>query len=125
MRLVLLFSLFLAACSGESKPDASVLTAVPLPPRAAADGSRFQRLGAAVSGLQFTNLLRKENNVPYVYVGSGMAVGDYDGDGLPDVYLVSLDGPNKLFRQTAPLRFQDVTESAGGLGCGEAWGTAV
>ena len=78
-----------------------------------------------MSGLSFTNELKPQNVVPYVYSGGGVTVGDYDQDGLPDLYLVSLDGPNKLFRQVAPMRFVDVTQSAGGLDGGDAWGTGA
>ncbi|MBK8100441.1 MAG: VCBS repeat-containing protein [Planctomycetes bacterium] len=101
------------------------LTATPLRERAAREGKRFQRLDPATTGLQFQNELRRENIIPYVYAGAGVAVGDYDADGLPDVFLVSQDGQNKLFRQTAPMRFDDVTERAGKLGGGDAWGTAA
>ena len=69
--------------------------------------------------MRFENELRREHVLPYIYGGAGVAIGDYDNDGLPDVYLVSQDGPNKLFRQHSPMRFEDVTESAGGLGGGE------
>ena len=47
------------------------------------------------------------------------------GDDLPDVYLVSQDGPNKLFKQVEPFRFEDVTAAAGGLDGGEAWGAGA
>ena len=122
---VLLLAL-LAAC-GKDQPPAQplALTAAPLPARAAVPGPRFAKLDPATTGLQHQNLLRRENVVAYVYSGAGLAVGDYDGDGLPDVYVVSQDGPNKLFRQTAPMRFVDVTATAGGLDGGDAWGTAA
>ncbi len=55
-------------------------------------------------------------------VGTGLAAGDIDGDGLVDLYAVAKTGPNKLFRQVAPLKFEDITESAGVAG-GEAWTT--
>ena len=116
----------LAAC-GKDQPAAPqfALAAAPLPARVPSAGPRFAKLDPAATGLQHQNLLRRENVVAYVYSGAGLAVGDYDGDGLPDVYLVSQDGPNKLFRQTAPMRFVDVTASAGGLDGGDAWGTAA
>ncbi|MGK0153962.1 MAG: hypothetical protein ACI9SE_000912 [Neolewinella sp.] len=98
----------------------------PLPNRAVVAGKRFVRLDPGTTGLSFKNVLRPENTVAYVYMGAGLTVGDFDQDGLPDVYLVSQDGQNKLFRQTAPLKFEDVTGKAGaGLGGGDAWGTAA
>ncbi len=97
------------------------------PLRAAAGGGtpRFVRLAPAECGLVFTNELKKENTYQYLTNGAGLAVGDYDGDGLPDVYLVSQDGPNKLFRQVSPLHFEDVTTKAGGVDGGRAWGTGA
>ena len=113
----------MSGCGGE--PPVAVIEQRPLPERAATDGPRFTRLDASVTGLEFTNRLLRQNVVAYVFIGSGVAIGDYDGDGLPDVYLVSQDGQNKLFRQVSPLRFEDATEAAGGLGGGDAWGSAA
>ncbi|MFK7740748.1 MAG: FG-GAP-like repeat-containing protein [Planctomycetota bacterium] len=107
-------------------PDGPVVLSTPLPSRAVVGGKRFARLDSGETGLVFRNELRRENTVAYVYMGAGLTVGDYDQDGLPDVYLVSQDGENRLFRQTAPLRFEDVTASVGqGLDGGSAWGTAA
>ena len=124
------------SCSGETEPPeatrpaatvhvAGALTSVPLRDRTAGEGPRFARVDPARSGLVFHNELRREHVVPYLYSGAGVAVGDYDGDGWPDVYLVSQDGANQLFRQVAPLRFEDVTAAAGGLSGGDAWGSAA
>ncbi|MFY9342094.1 MAG: FG-GAP-like repeat-containing protein [Planctomycetota bacterium] len=114
-----------AACAKEPAGPPPALTAKALPARVVHAGARFTKLEPARTGLQFTNVLQKENVVAYVYSGAGLTVGDYNGDGLPDVYLVSQDGPNKLFRQVAPLRFEDVTAKAGGVDGGEAWGNAA
>jgi hypothetical protein len=125
---LLLCGLVAPGCSGEGETVVSAsatLSSRHLAVRTAVEGPRFRRLDPAVTGLDFAHELRRENVVPYVYSGSGLAVGDYDGDGLPDLYMVSQDGPNRLFRQTAPLRFEDVTAAAGGLDGGAAWGTAA
>ena len=124
VRSVVALLVLAAACSRTPEPQPE-LTSKPLPARAAAAGPRFQKLEPAATGIAFRNELRRENLVAYVYTGAGVAVGDYDGNGLPDVYLVSQDGPNQLFRQTAPLRFEDATAAAGGLDGGEAWGNAA
>ena len=83
------------------------------------------KVAARDSGIAFQNELRRENVIAYVYSGAGCAVGDYDGNGLPDLYLVSQDGPNRLYRQVAKWKFEDVTEKAGGLDGGDAWGKAA
>ncbi|MEO1365657.1 MAG: CRTAC1 family protein [Acidobacteriota bacterium] len=55
--------------------------------------------------------------------GMGAAVGDYDGDGDPDLYLTAL-GENVLLRNDAG-RFVDVTAEAGVGGAADAWSTAA
>ena len=54
--------------------------------------------------------------------GMGAAVGDYDNDGRPDLYITNF-GANVLYRNGAPDRFIDVTGSAG-VG-DEGWGTSA
>jgi hypothetical protein len=44
--------------------------------------------------------------------GMGAAVGDYDNDGDPDIYVTNY-GPNRLYRNNANGTFTDVTSSAG------------
>ncbi|MDP9159382.1 MAG: CRTAC1 family protein [Acidobacteriota bacterium] len=57
--------------------------------------------------------------------GMGVAVGDYDNDGLPDIYVTGYGG-NALYHNLGNCRFEDVTERAGvaggGFSTGAAWG---
>ncbi len=46
-------------------------------------------------------------------IGTGVAIGDYDGDGRPDIYVVSKTEGCRLFRNLGNYRFEDVTEKAG------------
>lgn len=56
--------------------------------------------------------------------GAAIAVGDYDNDGLPDMYVTGL-GHNVLYHNLGKCRFEDVTERAGagvgGFSTGAAW----
>jgi hypothetical protein len=45
--------------------------------------------------------------------GSGVAVGDFDGDGRDDLYFCNQLGPNALYRNAGGGRFEDVTAKAG------------
>ncbi len=45
--------------------------------------------------------------------GSGIAVGDYDNDGLPDIYFCSLNGRNALYKNLGGWKFKDVTTESG------------
>ncbi len=56
--------------------------------------------------------------------GMAIAVGDYDNDGLPDMYVTGY-GRNVLYRNLGGCKFEDVTERAGvkvgGFSTGAAW----
>jgi enediyne biosynthesis protein E4 len=56
--------------------------------------------------------------------GMGVAVGDYDGDGLPDVYLTAVGG-NRLFRNLGGGKFADVTAETGTAGGEGDWSTSA
>ncbi|WP_206678744.1 CRTAC1 family protein [Alienimonas chondri] len=56
--------------------------------------------------------------------GMGGAIGDYDADGLPDVYITAL-GENRLYRNIGGGRFEDVTAATGTAGSAEDWTTAA
>lgn len=63
-------------------------------------------------------------------MGSGAAFIDVDGDGLLDIYLLTLGGPgskstNRLFRQVTPNHFVDATEGSGLGVAGHFHGVAV
>ncbi len=46
-------------------------------------------------------------------IGSGVAIGDYDGDGRPDIFVVSKTESCRLFRNLGGYKFEDVTDKAG------------
>jgi hypothetical protein len=63
-------------------------------------------------------------------MGSGCAILDFDGDGLPGIYLLQFGGPdsksvNRLFRQLPGGKFQDVTAGSGLGVAGYNHGVAV
>jgi len=58
-------------------------------------------------------------------IGTGIAIGDYDGDGRPDIFVASKTGPNHLYRNLGDFHFEDVTEKAGVAGPVGAWKQGV
>ena len=56
--------------------------------------------------------------------GMGVAIGDFDGDGLSDVYLTAVGG-NHLFRNLGAGKFADVTSIAGTGGGPDNWSTSA
>jgi len=75
----------------------------------------FTLLAPEQTGVNFTNQLTEWqaafNRV--LLNGSGVAVGDYDQDGLPDIFFCGLDSPPALYRNLGHWKFKDVTQEAG------------
>jgi hypothetical protein len=73
--------------------------------------------------LKFTDIT-KEAGLTHKGWGMGIAVADYDNDGLPDIYVTGYNG-NVLYRNLGNCKFEDVTEKAGvaggGFSAGAAW----
>src|SRR5439155_17678645 len=78
-------------------------------------GPGFAELPPSRTGIQFTNSVTLDSALRnrHLAQGGGVALGDVDGDGLPDVYLTSNQGANALYRNLGDWRFQDVTAQAG------------
>jgi hypothetical protein len=69
----------------------------------------------ASTGVSFTNHLTDANVAlnRILENGSGVALGDVDGDGWCDLYFCRMEGPNVLYRNLGHWRFEDVTATAG------------
>jgi enediyne biosynthesis protein E4 len=70
----------------------------------------------------FTDVTKSSGLEVEMY-GMGVAVGDYNNDGFPDI-LITCVGQNKLFRNTGKGTFFDVTR-ASGLGVRQAFSTSA
>lgn len=80
--------------------------------------SRFSIVPAAHSAVTFQNTIQETEqlnvmNFEYMYNGGGVAVGDLNGDSLPDLYFTGNMVPDKLYLNQGGLSFRDVTDAAG------------
>lgn len=74
----------------------------------------FTRMPPTLTGIQFTHRLDEAASAANRVLenGSGVAVGDFDGDDRPDLFLCSLEGRSALYRNLGHWRFTNVTEAA-------------
>jgi hypothetical protein len=110
----------------------TAVPARPLPPGMKAPVVRYEDV-AARAGLVGINVSGAERGKQYIVetTGTGVAIFDYDNDGLPDIFLVNADrldetGPKPshfLYHNLGGLKFEDVTQKAGLAHTG--WGQGV
>jgi len=87
----------------------------------------FQKLDPDGSGISFENMLSPTedfNIIDYLYFynGGGVAIGDINGDGLPDIFFSGNQVKNRLYLNKGNLQFEDITEQAGVAG-NSTWNT--
>jgi enediyne biosynthesis protein E4 len=78
----------------------------------------FTLLNSDVTNVTFINSIVESDNLniikyEYLYNGGGVAVGDINNDGLPDLYFVGNMVPNKLYLNKGNFQFEDITKTAG------------
>jgi len=77
----------------------------------------FRELSPKETGITFNNTL-KLGGTPsvlefeYMYNGAGVAIADFDLDGLQDIYFTGNMVSNRLYKNLGELKFEDITESA-------------
>ena len=97
-----------------SASGAAVHQGIPLGP-AGTQRTGFSRLPSTQTGVAFTNRLSEilSQNNQILENGSGVAMGDVDGDGRCDLYLCGSENDNRLFRNLGDWKFADMTGTAG------------
>jgi hypothetical protein len=89
----------------------------------------FQLMPSSQTGIDFNNKVvdTKDFNVfkyRNFYNGGGVAIGDVNNDGKPDIFFTSNQGKNRLYINKGNWQFEDVTDKAG-VGGIHKWHTGV
>jgi len=91
----------------------------------------FEQVPSSVSGVHFNNKITETDTInplypgmANVYNGGGVGIGDFNNDGLQDIYLVGNQVPNRLYINKGDMQFEDVTGEAGVGGIG-GWGRGI
>jgi enediyne biosynthesis protein E4 len=77
----------------------------------------FRLIPPDESGVSFENTIEETDSFniltyEYIYNGGGVGVGDFNNDGLQDLFFCGNMVPNKLYLNLGAMRFKDVTEQA-------------
>lgn len=113
-KYIFLILLFISACTQKDETD---------------DSKLFSKLPSQSTGIDFSNDLALDKDFDVFryrnfYNGGGVAVGDINNDGLPDIFLTANMKPNKLFLNKGGFLFEDITEKAKVAGS-KIWSTGV
>ena len=79
---------------------------------------RFQKLDPAQTGIYFENRIQSDDSYNiqediFIYNGAGVAIGDINNDGYPDIYFSGNQVSGRLYLNKGDYQFEDITESAG------------
>jgi ASPIC and UnbV/FG-GAP-like repeat len=89
----------------------------------------FEPISASHSGITFNNTLVENDSinpldVVNMYNGGGVGIGDFNHDGLPDIFLGGNMVPSRLYLNRGHFVFEDITDKAGVAGLGR-WARGI
>lgn len=102
--LAVLIPFFMLTSCGNKQPD-----------------TLFEEISASHSGITFNNTITENDSinplkVVNIYNGGGAGIGDFNNDGLVDIYFTGNQVSSKLYLNKGDFKFRDVTEEAGAEG---------
>lgn len=91
-------------------------------------GSLYQSISSDASHVTFQNTITEDKQVnimmyDYLYNGGGVGIGDFNRDGLPDIFFAGNQVNDELYFNKGDLKFENVSEKAGITSNG--WSTGV
>lgn len=92
--------------------------------------TNFVRLSSSHTGIDFSNDVENTpefniQNYLYFYDGGGVAVGDVNNDGLPDLFFTGNSVANELYLNQGDFNFENITESSGMTHEPDSWSTGA
>ncbi|MBL4650658.1 MAG: VCBS repeat-containing protein, partial [Aureispira sp.] len=110
-------TLFFSACTND-RPDIDALLKKSKQEKSAAVDYLFEKLPASKTGIEFQNTITQTANInilswEYLFNGGGVAVGDLNNDGLPDLIFTGNQVENKIYLNKGDLKFEDLSATAG------------
>ncbi|MHA4810605.1 VCBS repeat-containing protein [Flavitalea flava] len=78
----------------------------------------FTSLPSSQTGIDFENRITENDSLnlfihEYAYMGGGVGIGDFNRDGLPDIFFTSNQGSSQLYLNKGHLKFENITQKAG------------
>lgn len=109
--------IFVAACKSDEKPKEEY------------SGQLFSEISASKSGIDFKNQITEDVNFHHlnwesVYNGGGVAIADFDNDGLEDIYLGGNQVDDAIYRNLGDWKFEDMTKKSG-IADHSGWTTGI
>ena len=89
----------------------------------------FSLIPSDSSGIYFSNDIAVSDSInilsyEYLYNGGGVGIGDFNNDGLPDVFFTGNNVPCRLYINKGNFKFEDIT-TATGIDTKEVWAYGV
>src|SRR5882757_8845832 len=89
----------------------------------------FTEVPSSKTHIDFRNDIKEDADYniltyEYLYNGGGVAVGDINNDGLPDILFTGNMTPNRLYLNKGHFKFEDITESSG-IAAAQGWCTGA